>query len=257
MKSVLKDLTGKKFGMLTVLSRAPTRVTPNGTKQTYWWVQCDCGKELECSSPNLKRTRQGPVSCGCVQRQAREKKIAQGIWRSDSANLLGKRYGTRIVTDCVGVYKSGQKKWLYKCDCGQTGTSISRAIINSKSCGCLNPKTRHKKPKYDWVDYKERIAHVRSARQKCKKKSPDYDLTDQQIHDFMFGSCAYCGVEGTTERRLGIDRVDSSAGYIKENCVSSCWTCNKIKSTMTIQELTTHLKKMLPKLGELNGIKIF
>lgn len=40
--------------------------------------------------------------------------------------------------------------------------------------------------------------------------------------------CHYCG-HSTPEEVNGIDRVDNAIGYTKENCVSSCWKCNRMK----------------------------
>ena len=34
----------------------------------------------------------------------------------------------------------------------------------------------------------------------------------------------------------GVDRVDNSLGYIKENCVACCKICNNAKSTLSISE---------------------
>lgn len=54
----LKDLTGMKFNMLTVLSRAEN----HGTK-TRWKCICDCGNECICYSDVLLNANQ--ISCGC------------------------------------------------------------------------------------------------------------------------------------------------------------------------------------------------
>lgn len=39
----LKDLTGQKFGRLTVIERAPTYVAPSGQRLTKWKYLCECG----------------------------------------------------------------------------------------------------------------------------------------------------------------------------------------------------------------------
>lgn len=59
-KSVLKDLTGQRFGKLVVLERAPS--TSYG--DTRWWVRCDdpCGRETIVFSAAL--TRGQTKSCG-------------------------------------------------------------------------------------------------------------------------------------------------------------------------------------------------
>jgi len=41
----------------------------------------------------------------------------------------------------------------------------------------------------------------------------------------------------------GIDRVDNSLGYVKENCKSCCFRCNKIKRDMSLEEFEQFLIK--------------
>ena len=50
----LNDLTGKRFGTLTVIERAENRYTPNGNRFTYWKCVCDCGKTTEVRAEHLK-----------------------------------------------------------------------------------------------------------------------------------------------------------------------------------------------------------
>jgi hypothetical protein len=54
------DLTGRKFGKLTVLNQAPNR-----GKRIYWNVICDCGKKKEVGASPLRDGR--TVSCGCIR----------------------------------------------------------------------------------------------------------------------------------------------------------------------------------------------
>lgn len=37
------DLTGQKFGRLTVIKRVEDAITENGNKFTQWLCNCDCG----------------------------------------------------------------------------------------------------------------------------------------------------------------------------------------------------------------------
>ena len=55
------DLTGKRFGKLTVVSFADMRGT-----RSYWNCICDCGNEKIASLDHLKNG--DIVSCGCVQK---------------------------------------------------------------------------------------------------------------------------------------------------------------------------------------------
>lgn len=54
----LIDLTGKKFGMLTVVGRAPNR-----KGRTMWKCKCDCGNIVDVEASNLKSGH--TTSCGC------------------------------------------------------------------------------------------------------------------------------------------------------------------------------------------------
>ena len=57
-----KDLTGQRFGRLTVLERAPNKGT-----HVIWECRCDCGNTLMVMSGNLIRNH--TLSCGCLQRE--------------------------------------------------------------------------------------------------------------------------------------------------------------------------------------------
>lgn len=58
----LIDLTNKKFGYLTVISRAADKVDKNGNKIACWNCKCDCGKEIVAIGRNLKSGN--TKSCG-------------------------------------------------------------------------------------------------------------------------------------------------------------------------------------------------
>lgn len=61
----IKDLTGKKFGMLTVIGLQDT-----DSRKTYWVCQCDCGNIKVVRSDSLQS---GAIrSCGCMKK-AQEK----------------------------------------------------------------------------------------------------------------------------------------------------------------------------------------
>lgn len=67
MSRKLLDLTGKRFGRLTVLRRSGTTRTPNGSSRPVWSCRCDCGLEVEVPGPNLRIGN--TQSCGCLRRE--------------------------------------------------------------------------------------------------------------------------------------------------------------------------------------------
>lgn len=70
---ILHDLTGRRFGRLTVLRRG---VNPGRSGNAYWICVCDCGIERLVSGRNLETTRtgNGVRSCGCLQKEDRLRK---------------------------------------------------------------------------------------------------------------------------------------------------------------------------------------
>ena len=78
--SKLIDLTGRKFGRLTVICRSGTYQRPSGNKEPTWKCKCECGNEVVVLSSNLKKNG-NTLSCGCLQTE--------------------NRFGARRETECV------------------------------------------------------------------------------------------------------------------------------------------------------------
>lgn len=58
------DLTGLRFGRLTVLNRADDKVRPNGKRVPAWNCACDCGNLRIAEGSYLRRGT--AESCGCL-----------------------------------------------------------------------------------------------------------------------------------------------------------------------------------------------
>lgn len=65
--SKLIDLTGMRFGRLTVLYRADNRLQPGGSSKTMWRCRCDCGNFKDIWSHAL--IANATTSCGCVRKE--------------------------------------------------------------------------------------------------------------------------------------------------------------------------------------------
>lgn len=60
---LVKDLTGQKFGKLTVISKSEIK-----NNRQYWNCLCDCGKKGNYSSASLTSGKR--ISCGCLSSKA-------------------------------------------------------------------------------------------------------------------------------------------------------------------------------------------
>ena len=94
LRSVV-DLTGGRFGRLTVLSRAGS--TKWGS--SAWRVKCDCGSEFRISAHHLSG---GTKSCGCLQRE----KAARTV-RPQGKAQHGFLYLIRLYDDTERFLKVG------------------------------------------------------------------------------------------------------------------------------------------------------
>lgn len=113
-----KDLTGQRFGLLTVTG--PAESDPRG--QRRWLCRCDCGTEKTVLGSNL--TRGTTVSCGCKKRN----------------DLTGKKIGKLTVLGRSDQYGSrGSRKtrlWECRCDCGAITYKATDTLTNPDISMC-------------------------------------------------------------------------------------------------------------------------
>lgn len=108
-----KDLTGQKFGRLTVISRANNHITSGGNIIAKWLCKCECGNTCEVSSQKLRSGRTN--SCGCLSRELTSKRSQThnkshtriyNIWRNIKARCYNPKnakyycYGARNIAVC-------------------------------------------------------------------------------------------------------------------------------------------------------------
>ena len=72
---MLIDITGEKFGRLTVIEKVPRPSHIKSQKTTYWRCLCDCGNETIATKSGLKsgNTR----SCGCLLKESKSKRFIE------------------------------------------------------------------------------------------------------------------------------------------------------------------------------------
>lgn len=63
----LLDLTGQRFGRLTVIKRIEDYVAPKGRHETRWLCKCDCGNETNTTTVSLRSGN--TKSCGCYNKE--------------------------------------------------------------------------------------------------------------------------------------------------------------------------------------------
>lgn len=113
------DLTGNRYGRLTVIERTEER---SGTAYK-WLCKCDCGNYVKGATNHLKR---GNIkSCGCIT----------------SKDLTGETFGMLTVKGDTGKRTPQRGKiWLCECECGNEYEVRTDSLTtgNTTSCGCLS-----------------------------------------------------------------------------------------------------------------------
>lgn len=165
----------------------------------------------------------------------------QKMWETRRKGLKGKKFGRLTVLS--QRRKRGRKQikfWNCLCICGKrtrasTSNLVSGAVV---SCGCalFGPRKRP----YEWL-YNRLI----------KQAVHPVKLSYRQFVKFTeVKSCHYCSVAIDWEKTKGwnLDRKNNKLGYSKNNCVVSCWKCNKGKSNLFTYEEWVEIGKVLRRL---------
>ena len=221
------DLTGQKFGRLTVIDEAPPRIRGDGCKVTYWNCECECGTKKIIRGYSL--TSGSTVSCGC--------------WRKEKAkvNLLGKKFTYLTVIEEIGRDKNGRVIWLCKCDCGKLHKTLGKYLLNgdATSCGCRRLEILNKKAKSNithnmsnsrlyeiWIGMKGRCNNSNN------KSYPNYGgrgITICKDWD-KFENFYEWSINNGYSDDLTIDRINTDGNYEPSNCR---WVNRKIQGNNT------------------------
>ena len=121
-----KDMTGKRFGKLTVLEKTNKRTN---NRSIIWKCKCDCGNLCEVSRDSLI---QGTQSCGCLK-----KENARKLGKKSGYDLTNQHFGKLTAIKLIENRK--ERTWLCQCDCGNQCEVTSKDLLRShiSSCGCL------------------------------------------------------------------------------------------------------------------------
>jgi len=210
-----------------------------------------CGEVKTLSEFHKDRSKKDGHECRCKECRRIPTSDRVGRKRIDET---GKRYGKLTV---IGYKYRDQDDnpyrdamWLCKCDCGGeklvSGSHLRRGEV--RSCGCL--WSAKQKPKG--------VAAFNSLyatwRANAKLRGHAWKLTKKQVHSFTKQHCTYCGEPprhiscpkgcNGSYTYNGMDRVDNDKGYVIDNVVACCGTCNRAKGTKTIDEFRNFITRV-------------
>lgn len=163
-------------------------------------------------------------------------------------NLIGQRKGTWTV---IAWNDSG--RWIVRCDCGRekaihgSNWKTDRCI---KRCACIPREPNYNKLPSGEAAFNELY---QSYRNKGRSRNIVFGLSKDQFRVLTSANCAYCGAapfqinktgSGDAYVYSGIDRIDSSKGYVWGNCNPCCKYCNVAKINLSLDEWLEHIKRI-------------
>lgn len=129
-----EDLTGQKFGRLTVVEYDPEH--SKTTHRSAWKYQCECGAVLSRTAHDLKTgLKDGQIqSCGCY--------VKEFAHKTRFKDLTGQRFGKLTCIDWF-TNDNGRTWWNCQCDCGgKIATAADRLLRGqTQSCGCYKGRS--------------------------------------------------------------------------------------------------------------------
>lgn len=140
------DLTGQRFGRLTVIERAENYVSPKGRQAARWTCRCDCGGITTVVGGDLRYGK--TKSCGCLEEESRHQSrnakhgkfgtSLYNVWCGmkkrclNPRNRFYRRYGGRGITVCPQWIRDFQDFYDWAISHGyRKGLSLDR-IDNDK-----------------------------------------------------------------------------------------------------------------------------
>ena len=189
-------------------------------------------------------------------------------------NYVGEKYHTRTIISFSHtirrISQSGKTKgrrstinyWNWECECGATGTSD---IWGLKKRYCFSCKDRSDRSTWEYsrkLWSQTPMQDVRSSYMlRARKKKIEFDISGEKFWELTQSNCYYCDDEPKQVFKAiqrankwtgckdftfnGLDRIDSSKGYVLGNVVTCCKKCNYAKNDMSQKEFFEHLQKII------------
>jgi len=215
------------------------------------------GKNLEWNLTKEQFIQLSTLNCVyCGKKPEIKTKTGENFYRGtiDRIDSL-KGY---IIENCISccVLCNSLKSNLYKDDffniiqniykyCLIEKNLININLIDKKSFNNVSNQKYEERILTSFKRYKEHNS-IRKTRNGTKKVL-EWKLSKNQYENLIMNICFYCGKEpkipvGSVFYRNGIDRVDSKIGYLIDNCVTCCASCNKMKSNHSQEQFLEKIK---------------
>lgn len=202
-----------------------------------------CGEFKENVFHNLK-----DVSYYSTWEEARHYLLSKASRRRKP--LLSRTFGRRKIVSSFGPNSS-----VCECSCGRIGvvehTSLQRGEADSCGCAAMNSNAA-----------KERVLSI--YQYAARKRGLVWELSDEQFYDIVGKACYFCSASPSNKHVVrrkeweksfiygGIDRLNNALGYVVDNVVPCCKTCNLAKGTTPAEDFLLWVSRVFHNRGAPN-----
>jgi hypothetical protein len=172
--------------------------------------------------------------------------------------ISGNRYGKLIVIS-ISHTKGGRAYWNCKCDCGNSCVKVGYTLRKNGvgSCGCLISERMVKLNKDKVLPAHTTGAKAVYGAYRCNSKRQKivFKLTLEHFKEITSQNCHYCNAPPKNifkqkcnydeYKYSGIDKKEQGLGYIYENCVPCCKTCNWAKGKQSYLTFISYLDNLV------------
>lgn len=138
------DLTGQRFGKLTVIKR----IENDKHNKAQWLCKCDCGEEvIETSSP--LRTGKKIACSKCSSDNLKKKPYREDLSGQKFNRLTVLSYDAEFMEQLRKNKPKAKLHWKCQCECGNICYVPTSSLKNNsvQSCGCLQKEKASKNMK--------------------------------------------------------------------------------------------------------------
>ena len=207
-------------------------------KRTKVKLTCrDCGITFEQTPETHLRSVTGCPKCGHDQSNSARK------WSTEKYVEKLKETYRDTLDFSKTVYNGNKEKVTITCPVHGDFEQRADHVLIGLGCPHCN---RHLS---DSQAAKNRTYYM--YKENACKKGREFSLSYDEVIELVQQNCYYCGSGPSLEtvssegwKRNGIDRIDSSKGYIPSNVVPCCSRCNFMKSTMNQPDFYGHISRI-------------
>lgn len=183
-------------------------------------------------------------------------------------DLTGKKFGHLTALSPVPSVKPDRKYsysgWFVRCDCGAEKVVGTSALTTRKTKSCGREACAFHTALFDIKPTSMPYRVMTIYRSNAARRGLEFHLSLEDVIAIIFSSCHYCGQAPMTKcetsnvlkrrARNGIDRIDNTKGYTRDNVVPCCHRCNTMKMNMTILEFVAQIRRLYGRIETISNL---